>query len=223
MGTASSWARIFVGMTFAVALGACGPSSDGGDDTAGSGGSGGGGGSGGSGSDSSSNDECSAAPQPVPGKPLGSVTSDERAPEALVPVLGAAASIHDDGVTSRALELRLTDYANACDYRAAGLGKEGALALSILIQPLDGDVSTGSYLASAGAEVPGQNAYIASSPSTVCDGNNLSALNDGTATVLALDSQHVVVELDISGGLVRLKGTIDAPLCNGPADCGCAP
>ena len=226
MALLRGFAHLLLGVSFAFGLANCDPADDddsGGAGSSGTGGSSGGAGTGGGGGTAGSSAACGADPKPKAGQPAGTVTLTTAMPPTLVPTLGAAARVVDDGVLPRWLELRITDYANVCDYMSAGLYKDTGNDLTLIIQPKNEDIQPNVYVTTG----DGEPAYVAASPAPMgeycLEGDVLAGLENGTVTVSELDATHVVVELDLKPGLVTLKGTVDAPLCPGPDECGCAP
>lgn len=223
MAALRGFAHLVIGVSFTLGLAHCGPADDDDSSTAGSGGTAGNGGTAGGGGSSGASAACGADPTPKAGKPAGTVMLDIATPPTLVPTLGAAARVVDDGVTPRWLMLRITDYGSVCDYMSAGLYKESGSDLILIIKPKNEDIQPNVYVTAG----DGEPAYVAASPAPmgeIClEGDVLAGLENGTVSVTELDGTHVVVDVDLTPGLVRVKGTIDAPLCPGPDECGCAP
>lgn len=168
-------------------------------------------------------ESCAAAPSPASGLPSGTVTSAPADHSPTVETTGVAAGIRfKDDIYE--LFIRLTDYANACDYFSRGLGKEGASQAEIVLRTGATAPAVGIYRTAASG--PGKQAFIFASNApdgTSCPGPVLADLPQGSIEITAIDASHVEVAIDITGALLVFKGQVDAPICSGPYDCGCAP
>lgn len=168
-------------------------------------------------------ESCPAAPSPASGLPSGTITSLPADHTPTVATTGVAAGIRfKDDIYE--LFIRLTDYANACDYFSRGLGKEGASQAEIVLSTGATAPAVGIYR--TGASGPGKQAFIFASNApngTSCPGPVLADFPQGSIEITAIDASHVVLAIDVNGALLTFKGEVDAPLCSGPYDCGCAP
>lgn len=175
-----------------------------------------------SGGESVATTNCAASPKPKSGGAVGTVVGTQPNALVLLPTSGVAASIVvKEGVHQ--LFLRLTDYANACDYFSVGLGKQSADEAEILLDTGTEALAIGTYHTLRNTGAPGKTATISWAPGSRCMGDLFAFLPNGTIEVTALDGQHVALNIDLQGSPLAFTGRLDAPLCSGPQKCGCAP